>query len=127
MLHQKAVLTQDFYELGMDKAYNLIGTRRDANGTDYVTFVEHKKYPIFCTMVHYEKVAYQWTDKWYSVDKSLDALRLAQSFSNFFAQECCKNAHKYHSQEQEWSELIENYQPMFVAPKGHIVDSVYNF
>ncbi len=105
----------------------MLGVNTDAHNTEYVTFIEAKNYPIYGTMVHYEKSLFQWTTAWYATDHRLEAIELSQSFSNFFAQECCKNNHKFESKEEEWKHLVENYKPKFVAPQGMIVDTLYTF
>lgn len=125
-LHAYCLTLENFTKHNLHKFYRIIGTNLDKNGLEYVTAVEAYNYPIYAFMSHQEKAIFQWSPK-YNFSRSPLAIRLGQSFMNFFVGECCKNDHHFANVEEENASLIENYSSKFTAPLGYIADECFYF
>lgn len=53
--------------------------------TEFISSVEHKKYPFYGVQFHPEKNAFEWTIE--SIPHSADAILVEQFYGNFFVNE----------------------------------------
>ena len=51
---------QKFNSLRLNESYNILSTSLDNDGLEFISNIEHKKYPVFGTNWHPEKPAYEW-------------------------------------------------------------------
>lgn len=69
----------------MNNDFNVLSTNFDDNGIEYVSTIEHKRYPIFGTQWHPEKNTYEWKNN--SIPHGLSATRLEHYMMEIFVEE----------------------------------------
>ena len=74
---------QNFTDFKMSENYTMMTTNLDDNGVEFVSTMEHKKYPIFGTQWHPEKNSFAWTDYYY-IPHAENAIKLEQFVMNRF-------------------------------------------
>lgn len=93
------------------KDWNIISKNKDINGLEFVSTMEHARYPFFGIQFHPEKNPFEF--KKAAVPHCPEAVELAQYFGNFFVNEARKNNHTFPSKEIEEASLIYNFNPVY--------------
>ena len=99
----------------MDNFWTLLATGNDWNGLEFVAVIEAKDYPIWGTQFHPEKNSFEWTLKYPDIPHSLDAIKSAAFFSNFFVEQSRKSQHSFENRSEEEKFLIYNEIPVFTG------------
>lgn len=112
--HNWGVTTADFQKYGLDNHLNLISVSYDRNNLEFVSMMQHKKYPIFGSQWHPEKNAFEWGVNANGtaaevIPHSLEAVFACQWMANYFIHEARKNANKFDDWKIEQSLLSYNY------------------
>ncbi|KAK9803146.1 hypothetical protein WJX72_001749 [[Myrmecia] bisecta] len=97
----------------LKEQYEIVSTAFDRNGTEYVSTIEHRRYPFFGTQWHPEKPPYEFSDL--AIPHSHDAIRVGQHLANVFIELARQSPHTPESKEEELAMLIYNYKPVFTA------------
>jgi len=109
--HRKCILTEEFLaDNKITGFFKVLSTNKDRNGLEFVSTIEGKKYPIYGTQWHPEKLQFEWEPK-EAIDHSPDAIRVGQYMANFFVNQARLNTHKFPSAEEEGKALIYQYNP----------------
>ena len=110
--HQQSESVSACLTYGMSSAsfLSLIDTRcaEYRNGAEYISTVEHIKYPFFGTQWHPGKPPYE-----FSLDKmphSRDAVHVTQHLADMSVDYARHSSHKPQSKEEELAMLIYNYE-----------------
>ncbi|CAI5496446.1 unnamed protein product [Closterium sp. Naga37s-1] len=96
--------------------FRILTTSVDRNGTEYVTTIEARNYPIYGTQWHPEKTAFEWGLP--HIPHSAHAVAACQATANFFVNEARRSTHRPDSDEEMDEMLIYNYAPIFSGKNG---------
>ncbi|CAI5986496.1 unnamed protein product [Closterium sp. NIES-64] len=97
--------------------FHILTTSVDRNGTEYVTTIEARDYPIYGTQWHPEKTAFEWGLP--HIPHSAHAVAVCQATANFFVNEARRSTHRPESDEEMDEMLIYNRAPMLC----HIIEA----
>lgn len=103
MNHQYGFLVEKETIDVLTKYLDIISTNKDRNKKEYISTIKFKKYPFWGVQWHPEKVAYEHKDT--HIEHSLEAIKFAGLWSEFFIRECMKNQNHFKNKEL----LINNY------------------
>ncbi|EFC47222.1 predicted protein, partial [Naegleria gruberi] len=92
----------------------LLAINKDRNGKGFISLYENKRYPIYASQFHPEKIAFEWCHE--DIDHSFDSLQANMYFSQFFVNEARKSQHKFQNEQSELASLIYNYNPVYTYP-----------
>lgn len=110
----------------MENKWHVLSLNEDLLGLEFVSTAEMRDYPIFATMFHPEKNAYEWK-KDQNNPHSFNAVYSARYFYDFFVNESRRNFHNF-SDELKHQILIENFKPVYSGKfpeQGY--DTIYLF
>ena len=83
------------------------------NGVEYISTIEHIKYPFFGTQWHPEKPPYEFSLD--AIPHSRDAVHVSQHLADIFVDYARHSDHKPESKEEELAMLIYNFDAYFTA------------
>jgi len=86
----------------------------DFHGKPFAAAVEGKKYPVYGSQFHPEKISFEWAPN-LKIAHGDDALLASQQMANFFVNEARKNKHYFQFTASEINYLIYNYDPIYVG------------
>lgn len=109
------------HELGIFDEWAVNSLNKDRNGMEFISTMEHKKYPFFGVQFHPEKNIYEWKIK-KGILHSVDTVKTSQYFANMFVDQARYNQHGYSDWKELQKELIWNYR---VVHTGLIPGSNY--
>ena len=92
----------------------LISTNKDRKGREFISLFENKRYPIYASQFHPEKIAFEWCHE--DIDHSFDSLVANQYFGQFLVNEARKSMHQFKTEQDELKALIYNYTPTYTYP-----------
>ena len=109
-------------------SFNILSTNNDRSGKEFVSTMEHPKFPIFGSQWHPEKNTFEWqmnTDgrPYEAINHDWGAIEISQYTANFFVQQARKSSHKFSEQSVETASLIYNYRA--VATTGDFVEKYF--
>jgi gamma-glutamyl hydrolase len=93
--------------------FDVLTTTVDRGGVEYVSTIEHKKYPFFGTQWHPEKPPFEFSDR--TIPKSHAAMSVSHYLADTFLDAARACPHAPESVEMELRDLIYNYKPIFTA------------
>lgn len=82
-------------------------------------------YPFYAVQFHPEKNLYEWKN--IKNPHTVNAVKVAQYFGNFFVNECRKNGNRFSGSEEENNNLIYNYPITFTGRLNSIFEQMYLF
>ncbi|XP_027195779.1 gamma-glutamyl hydrolase-like isoform X2 [Dermatophagoides pteronyssinus] len=90
--------------------FQIIGHNLYKNYT-FVSMIEHKKYPIYASIWHPEKIPYEFVinEHMGNFNHYLKAIMVSQYFGNFFVNEARRSCGKFDNKLDESQHLIYNY------------------
>eukprot|EP00961_Rhodomonas_salina_P193672 2614706-Rhodomonas_salina.2 len=116
--HAWGLYLQDFVSNTVLRSYlRVLSTSTDAQGREYVSTVEARKYPFFGTQWHPEKNAFEWTPS-QKIPHSPDAVAVTSFFAQLLGAEARESAHVFGSEEEVNAALVYNWAPTFTAKEG---------
>lgn len=124
--HQYCFTKDDFAEHGLDQMFKILATNKDKNGIEFISAFESNIYPFYGIQWHPEKVQYEFVRN-YNIPHTLNSVKVAQYFSNFFIEEARKNDQSFDDWEEEQEALIYNYNPVFIGKRNSSYEQVYVF
>eukprot|EP00795_Rhopilema_esculentum_P001314 gene1314-15706_t len=87
--------------------------------------MEAKRYPIFGVQWHPEKISYEWHPI-LKINRSPEAIQLAQFMTNAFVKEAMKNCNRFASKVEEKRTLIYSHYPLYTGEVS-TVEQTYVF
>jgi len=98
----------------LSKDFRLISINEDEQGKEFVSTMEHFKYPIYGVQWHPEKNMFEWDQNddgtmYENIEHSFEAVLAAQYPANLFLNEARKNDQIFKDPVFEKSKLIYNY------------------
>lgn len=124
--HQYCFTREIFTKHGLDQQFNTLATNKDSDGLEFISAYESKRYPFYGIQWHPEKAQYEFVRN-KNIPHSLDSVKAAQFFANFFVEEARRNEHAFDSWEEEQEALIYNYNPVFIGKRKSSYEQVYLF
>jgi gamma-glutamyl hydrolase len=112
--HRYCLFESDLKKYNILNDWRIISTNKDVNGIEFVSTMEHLKYPFFGTQYHPEKNTFEFK-KPSGIPHCTEAIELAQYLGNFFVKEARKNNHTFSNSKTEDDSLIYNYNPVYSA------------
>uniref|UniRef100_A0A3Q2QXI7 folate gamma-glutamyl hydrolase n=1 Tax=Fundulus heteroclitus TaxID=8078 RepID=A0A3Q2QXI7_FUNHE len=94
--------------------FSLLSTNIAANGAQFVSTIEGKRYPFYGVQWHPEVNRFQWSRK-LNFPHSSNAVQLSSQLAEFFINEGRKSLHHFDSPEEEDSSLIYTFTPVYAA------------
>lgn len=107
-----------------DDFYSVLSTNKGRQGREFVSTIESKKYPVYGTQYHPEKIPFEWVVEKEPIPHSFDAVVASQYFANFFVSEARKSS-KTLQNENDY--LIYNYNASFTGKAGGYFTESYFF
>lgn len=124
--HKYCLTEKKFAEKGLDKEYRTISTNKDWNGFEFISTMEHKKYPFYGLQFHPEKNMFEWIRN-KNISHTANAVLSAQYFTNFFVTEVRKNSNRFVDSAEEKQYLIYNFPTTHTGIKGSSYQESYLF
>lgn len=111
---------------GLNKTWKVLSVNHDWNGLEFVSTIEHVKYPFYGVQFHPEKNLYEFV-KNKNISHTADAVSYAQYFADFFLSEARKSTNNFPNSTIENDLLFYNYVPEFSGKKGSAFAQIYGF
>jgi len=108
--HKYCVFEDTFNSLHLNDSFNILSTSLDKDGLEYISTVEHKKYPVFGTQWHAEKPAYEWRDGLHGIPKTKEALQVNTKLMEMFLDHVRQNKNSFTDGAEE-DHLIYKFAP----------------
>ena len=101
-------------------------------GANFVSTIEHKKYPIYSTIWHPEKNQFEWvlSATMGHINHDFNAIQVGQYFGNFLVNEARKNLQHFANKTEEAESLIYNFNQYKVytgKEPGGFSQEIYKF
>lgn len=97
----------------------------DVNGIEFVSTIEHVKYPFYGVQFHPEKSLYEFVNA--KVPHTNSAAKSTQYFADFFISEARQNPHRFLNATEQKRSLIYNYNPKYTSLVGSSFIQLYLF
>ncbi|XP_055324546.1 gamma-glutamyl hydrolase-like [Sitodiplosis mosellana] len=124
--HSYCVTKENMTQFGLDKKWDTLSTNRDFKGLEFISTIEHKRYPFYGVQFHPEKVLYEWIRN-RNISHTEGAVASAQYFAQFFVNECRKNDNRFDSIDEENQMLIYNFPCTFTGRLNSTFEQSYLF
>ncbi|XP_055844402.1 gamma-glutamyl hydrolase A [Episyrphus balteatus] len=124
--HQFCITKKIFHEYGFDKNYNILSINHDWDGFEFISSIEHKRYPFYGVQFHPEKNLYEFIRN-RGIPHMLEGILTSQYFAYFFVAETRKNMNKYTDPKEEENSLIYNFDPVYTGKNGSSFMQQYLF
>lgn len=115
-----------FADYGLNNSWNVLSVNHDWYGEEFISTVEHVKYPFYGVQFHPEKVLYEFIPN-RNITHTSQAVIASQYFADFFVNEARRNRNHFANRTEEINELIYNYQPVYTGAKGSAFVQQYLF
>lgn len=124
--HKYCVTEELLLQTGLDTEWEALSLSKDWNDLEFISIVEHKKYPFYGTQWHPEKILYEFVEG-KNISHSSGAIRAAHYFADFFVDEARKNFNTFENSTQVEDMFFYNYNPDYVGKKGCVFAQIYGF
>ncbi|KAH8421217.1 hypothetical protein KR009_001042 [Drosophila setifemur] len=121
--HRYCISRESLESCGMANDWHTLATQKDASGREFITVIEHRRFPIFGCQFHPERAAFEqlFTSKDLCLlAHSQQGIELAQHLASRFVNACGRNKNRFANPEVKARHLIWNWQPVF---SGRFKDS----
>lgn len=119
--------TEEIFDtMKLNEMWRVMSVNHDWNGNEFISTIEHLRYPFYGVQFHPEKNLYEFVAN-RGIPHSKPALLTSQYFANFFLSETRKNANYFSNKTEEMNALIYNYQPVYTGPLGSVFAQQYLF
>jgi gamma-glutamyl hydrolase len=121
---------EDLNQTGLNKSFRIISTNQDDNGTQFISAYESIEHPIYATQFHPEMNAFEFalTNTVHRIPHSINAIKIAQYFANFFVNQARNNCHKFANRKLESDSLIFNYHTVYTGKSEKAsFEQIYRF
>ncbi|XP_063695545.1 gamma-glutamyl hydrolase-like [Culicoides brevitarsis] len=125
--HQYCVTEKTLCETGLSGNWRVMSTNKDWDGLEFISTMEHFKYPFYGVQFHPEKHPYEWIrDR--NISHTKEANRAAQYFAEFFVDECRKSRNCFSKGvKEENSYVIYNFPATFTGKEKSVYEQCYLF
>ncbi|KAH8364600.1 hypothetical protein KR084_008670 [Drosophila pseudotakahashii] len=114
--HRYCITKERLESCGLANDWHPLATQKDPSGLEFITIVEHRRFPIFGCQFHPERAAFEQLivskDLCYSAHSHF-GIKLSQIFGSRFVELCRRNRNRFDSPNLKVRHLIWNWQPVF--------------
>ena len=103
-----------------------MSVNKDWNGFEFISTIEHHRYPFYGIQFHPEKNLYEWTRN-KNISHTTHAILASQYFADFFVSEARKSNHSFKNAADEDNYVIYNFAASFTGLKGSAFEQSYLF
>lgn len=103
-----------------------MSVNEDWNGLEFISTIEHRRYPFYGVQFHPEKNLYEWVRN-KNISHTRNAIQAAQYFADFFVNEARKSDNRFKDSKTEDQYVIYNYAAEFTGAKGSSFEQSYLF
>ncbi|EDW95465.1 gamma-glutamyl hydrolase A [Drosophila yakuba] len=123
--HQFCYTEKDFERGVLNETWRVMSLNHDWNGIEFISTVEHIKYPFYGVQFHPEKPLYEFTKK--TIPHTGAAVLSGQFFADFFVNEARKSNQSFSNATEQARTLIYNYKPEYTSILGSSYIQQYLF
>lgn len=123
--HQFCYTEQSFSQPPLYGNWRIMSLNHDKKNVEFVSSIEHVKYPFYGVQFHPEKPIYEFVST--LVPHTTDSIRVGQYFADFFVNEARKNTHIFENSTEQQSVLIYNYDMTYTSLIGSSYEQQYLF
>ncbi|XP_017098152.2 gamma-glutamyl hydrolase [Drosophila bipectinata] len=121
--HHYCITKESLESCNLSNNWHPLATQKDPTGLEFITVLEHRRFPIFGCQFHPERAAFEQlfaSEDLCQLGHSQLAIDLAQVLGTQFVKACRRNRNRFSSGLEKARHLIWNWQPVFC---GHLKDS----
>ncbi|TMW41606.1 hypothetical protein DOY81_013314, partial [Sarcophaga bullata] len=115
-----------FANMKLDQLWDVMSINYDWDGIEFISTIEHKKYPFYGTQFHPEKNIYEFIRN-RNITHTSRAIQASQYFADFLLNESRRNRQQFNNESEEAQVLIYNYAPVYTALAGSSFTQQYLF
>ncbi|KAH8302524.1 hypothetical protein KR044_007946, partial [Drosophila immigrans] len=123
--HRYCYTVASFDEPALKNNWRIMSVNHDFNGYEFVSTIEHLKYPFYGVQFHPEKPLYEFVSS--KVPHTKSAVLVSQYFADFFMSEARQCPHTFPNMTEQKRSLIYNYNPKYTALIGSGYTQQYLF
>ncbi|XP_070505868.1 gamma-glutamyl hydrolase-like [Chironomus tepperi] len=124
--HEYCVTEKNLTTFKIDTDWRVISTNKDWNNFEFISSIEHKRYPFYGVQFHPEKNLYEWVRN-KNISHTQNAVLASQYFAQFFVNEARKSSHKFKDSKTEDQHVIYNFPLTFTGLVGSSYEQCYLF
>ncbi|XP_030385344.1 gamma-glutamyl hydrolase [Scaptodrosophila lebanonensis] len=124
--HRYCYTEKTFEALQLYKTWRVMTLNHDWDGIEFISTIEHVRYPFYAVQFHPEKPLYEFNAKG-NIPHTQAAVSCSQFFAEFFVNEARRNPNIFKNQTELSSALIYNYSPEYTSPLGSAFVQQYLF
>uniref|UniRef100_A0A6P4G0N9 folate gamma-glutamyl hydrolase n=1 Tax=Drosophila rhopaloa TaxID=1041015 RepID=A0A6P4G0N9_DRORH len=114
--HRYCITKESLESYGLANDWIPLATQSDSQGLEFITIIEHRRFPIFGCQFHPERAAFE--QLFVSKDSNYLAhtasgIELSQIFGSRFVEACRRNSNRFDTPKLKARHLIWNWQPVF--------------
>ncbi|XP_017127772.1 gamma-glutamyl hydrolase [Drosophila elegans] len=121
--HRYCITKESLESCAIANDWSPLATQKDPTGLEFITIIEHRRFPIFGCQFHPERAAFEQRfnakDLCYLAHSS-SGIELSQIFGSRFVDVCRRNTNRFDTPKLKARHLIWNWQPVF---SGQFEDS----
>ncbi|XP_016991011.2 gamma-glutamyl hydrolase A [Drosophila rhopaloa] len=123
--HQFCYTEKDFERDLLNETWRVLSLNHDWDGVEFISTMEHKKYPFYGVQFHPEKPMYEFTKA--SIPHTAAAVISGQFFADFFVNEARKSNQSFANATEQARALIYNFKPEYTSILGSSYIQQYLF
>ncbi|XP_065360981.1 gamma-glutamyl hydrolase A [Calliphora vicina] len=124
--HLYCFTEETFANMKLNEMWDVMSLNHDWDGIEFISTIEHKKYPFYGTQFHPEKNIYEFIPN-RNITHTSRAIKASQYFADFLVNEARRNRQQFNNESEEVQNLIYNYAPVYTALKGSSFEQQYLF
>ncbi|KAI8120162.1 Gamma-glutamyl hydrolase [Lucilia cuprina] len=124
--HLYCFTEETFANMKLNNIWDVMSLNHDWDGIEFISTIEHKKYPFYGTQFHPEKNIYEFIAN-RNITHTSKAIQASQYFADFLVNEARRNRQQFNNETEEVQHLIYNYAPVYTALKGSSFEQQYLF
>ncbi|XP_013099711.2 gamma-glutamyl hydrolase [Stomoxys calcitrans] len=124
--HMYCFTRKTFADMGLDAMWNVMSLNHDWEGSEFISSIEHKRYPFYGVQFHPEKNLFEFIPN-RNITHTARAIKTSQYFADFFVSEARRNRQYFQNQTEEMESLIYNYAPKYTGAIGSSFEQQYLF
>ncbi|XP_041448670.1 gamma-glutamyl hydrolase [Drosophila obscura] len=123
--HQFCYTEADFVRDQLNKSWRVVSLNHDLDGVEFISTMEHVKYPFYGVQFHPEKPLFEFARA--SIPHSHSAVLTGQYFADFFVNEARRSPQSFANATEQAQLLIYNYKPEYTSILGSSYVQQYLF